>query len=233
MRDSFHGVIIMAGNTVQPSFNWQASNLDQEFRNFEQHVKLVFQAPLRKESGESKAAYLQIWLGSQGRAIIESRGLDENDKTTDSICERFRQYFQPRKNVIFSRYLFRERKQQIGESTDITVLRNLVKDCGYDALADEMVLDHIVVGITSPELRERLLLEGDSLTLKSVMEMVATAEATKKQLATMAVGSTVDAVKTGGGDHSHKKGDGQQRTFLCKFCARRHGKKQCPAYGKE
>jgi transposase InsO family protein len=209
--------------------------LDQEFRNFEQHVKLIFQGPLRKESGESKAAYLQIWLGSQGRAIIESWGLDDNDKTTDNICERFRQYFQPRKNVIFSRFLFRERKQQIGESTDsyVTVLRNLVKDCGYDALADEMVRDQIVVGITSPELRERLLLEGDSLTLKSAMEMVVTVEATKKQLATMAVGSTVDAVKTGGGDHSHKRGDGQQRTFLCKFCARRHGKKQCPAYGKE
>jgi hypothetical protein len=136
----------MAGNMIQPLFNWQASNLDQEYRNFEQHVKLIFKGPLRKESADSKAAYLQIWLGSQGRGIIDSWGLDENDKTTDNICERLRQYFQPSKNVIFSRYLFRERKQQIGESTNsyINVLHNLVKDCGYDALADEMVRDQII-----------------------------------------------------------------------------------------
>ena len=54
-----------------------------------------------------------------------------------------------RRNVIFERARFNQRNQQQNESAEeyIAVLYNLAGNCEYGALLDEMIRDHLVVGI--------------------------------------------------------------------------------------
>ena len=52
---------------------------------------------------------------------------------------RFAEYFEPRKNIIVTRYMFNSRNQKHGESfgTYMTELRRLVQDCEFGSLAAE------------------------------------------------------------------------------------------------
>ena len=107
-------------------------------------------------------------VGETGRVIFTSwRNLPGDDsKKIDIIYQKFSEHLSPKKSKLFYRYIFHERKQQPGESfeTIVTDLRNLVKDCEYDN-PDEMVGGKIVSGVTSQEVREKLLTEGVTTSL--------------------------------------------------------------------
>lgn len=106
---------------------------------------------------------------------------DEDSKNSDTIFTKFKEHIAPRKNSVFSRYVFQKRNQQQGETLEIFVtdLRNLVKDCSYDT-PEEMVRDRIVGGIVSEDIREKLLLEGNELTMKKAIEISITHKTTKQ-----------------------------------------------------
>ena len=53
----------MASSQLNPAINWEASNLEEEWKNFEEHTKLMFMGPLKKTSAEEQSAYLRIWIG--------------------------------------------------------------------------------------------------------------------------------------------------------------------------
>ena len=40
--------IEMASSQLNSAINWEASNLEEEWKNFEEHVKLMFMGPLEK-----------------------------------------------------------------------------------------------------------------------------------------------------------------------------------------
>ena len=91
-----------------------------------------------------------IWVGETGRDIFTSWNLSGADSKKISItCQKFSEHLSPKKNKPFCTYIFRERKQQPGESSEtfVTDLRNLVKDCEYNN-PNEMVRDRIVSGVT-------------------------------------------------------------------------------------
>ncbi|CAN8016596.1 unnamed protein product [Ixodes persulcatus] len=60
-----------------------------------------------------------------------------------------------------------------GESVEVFVaeLRDLSADCEFGLLADEFIRDQLVAKTTSQQLRERLLLEGSSLTLDRALSI--------------------------------------------------------------
>ena len=73
----------------------------------------------------------------------------------------------------------------------------MVKDCSYDK-PSEMVRDRIVAGILSQDIREKLLTEGDALTMDKAIELAVTYETTQQCLQSMATSATptsVDAIK--------------------------------------
>ncbi|CAN7995009.1 unnamed protein product, partial [Ixodes pacificus] len=67
----------------------------------------------------------------------------------------------------------RERRQLSGEpAADFALaLRELSASCNFAAQADENMCDQFVAGVTCPRLRERLLLEGDTLTFDRAVEI--------------------------------------------------------------
>ena len=185
---------------TNPTMNWSARNLSEEWRRFEQHAQLMFAGPLKKTGEDERAAYLLIWLGSEGREIFNSWNCtDEEGQNVKFLCEQFKKHFEPQKNALFSRYLFQSRSQKDDEpfSSFATDLRILVKDCKYEK-PDDMVRDRIVAGIKSAEVREKLLNEGDKLTMIQAMQIATGHETTQAQLKSMGSSSKpleLDAIK--------------------------------------
>ena len=132
--------------------------------------------------------------------MFKSWNLAEQDnKSTDILFNKVAEYTAPKKNTVFSHSKFQERKQQQGETfeTFVTDLRDLVKDCSYDK-PSQMVRDRIVAGILSQDMCEKLLTEGDTLTMGKAIDLAVTYETTQqclKSMATSAAPTRVDAIK--------------------------------------
>ena len=67
----------------------------------------------------------------------------------------------------------------------ITKLKLLAKDCSFTD-ENDMVRDRIVFGVTAQKIRERLINEGDKLTLDKAIQIAQSHEYTQEQLRTMA-----------------------------------------------
>ena len=71
----------------------------------------------------------------------------------------------------------------------MTDLKVLFKEYGYQAgVEDEMIRDYIVFGVKSTKVREKLINEGNALTLEKCMDITKTYELSQKQLKTMNFG---------------------------------------------
>ena len=141
-------------NVTNPTLNWKATCLNEEWKKFQQHCELMFAGPLKKATKEERAAYVLIWVGSEGREIYNSWTINaEQGRDYNFLFEQFRKHTAPQTNTVFSRYIFHTRKQKDDELfvAFATDLRLLVKDCKYDK-PDEMVRDRIVAGIRSDDL---------------------------------------------------------------------------------
>ena len=86
--------------------------------------------------------------------------VSEDDKVKmDKVLEKFYNFCEPRKNMIYKRYLFFSRGQGNGECIDkyATVLRNMADNCKFKEMRDSLIHDRIVFGVTDNHVRERLL----------------------------------------------------------------------------
>ena len=67
----------------QPTFHWGAGDVYQEFKRFKQHVEFTFKGPLATADKASKAGWLGMWIGQEGREIYKTftwaAAEDEND----------------------------------------------------------------------------------------------------------------------------------------------------------
>ena len=122
-------------------------------------------------------------MGDETDDILHSFALSSEDsKKYVTMKGKFDGHFVKRGNVIFERAKFNMHRQQDKEPVDtfITALYSLADHCGYGDLHDEMIRDHIVVGIRNVALSEKLQLKAD-LTLKEAMMQVRQCEAIKLQ----------------------------------------------------
>ena len=152
----------------QPTINWEDGSLTEELSRFEQHIRLMFIRPLAERTENSMCAYLLIWTGKNDREIYNTFDLkDGKAHKTEPLLEHFWKCASPKTNNGFARFLFQKRDQLEGKSVKkyIKNLKTLAKPCMHKE-HDEMIRDRIVCGIKNQAVREKLLAEGDSLTLK-------------------------------------------------------------------
>ena len=126
-------------------------------------------------------------MGDEADDILGSFHLSTEEKAQyDVVKEKFEGYFVKRRNVIFERAKFNQRRQEPGEPVDnfITSLHCLSEHCGYGDLREQMIRDRIVVGIQDISLSEKLQLEPN-LTLETAVTAVRQREAVKKQQSTV------------------------------------------------
>uniref|UniRef100_A0A8C1GVZ8 Uncharacterized protein n=1 Tax=Cyprinus carpio TaxID=7962 RepID=A0A8C1GVZ8_CYPCA len=81
-----------------------------------------------------------------------------------------RAFFVQKVNVVAERNKFRQRAQRLGEPIMqyVAALLELLVNCEFGALADDMMRDQIVEKTCSPRIRECLLLETDLTLQKAV-----------------------------------------------------------------
>ena len=95
---------------------------------------------------------------------------DDDSKKYDVVKGKFDSHFVKRRNVIYERAKFNQRIQEEGKLVDsfITALYGLAEHCGYNALHDEMIRYHIVVGIRDSRVAEKLQLDSEPTLSKAV-----------------------------------------------------------------
>ena len=206
----------------------------------------MFKGPLKHASQEEQSANLLIWVGNTGREIFNSWGLSEEDsKNINTLMECFQQHSAPKKNTVYARYIFLERKPEDKPfDSFITDLCNLVKDCHYDK-PEEIVRDKIVSGIKSQEMREKRLTEGDALTMERAIDIEIMHETTQQRLKSMATTSStadsIDNIEKTTTKNKNRSGHQQRSTHDRRYKPHRYhqlqklwwAKKKCPAFGKK
>ena len=138
---------------------------------------------LSEGENERQVSTLLYCMGEDAEDVLASTSIsDEERKSYETVLRKLDDFFKVRKNVIFERAQFNRRCQKEDESVEqfITSLYNLVENCAYGDLKDEMIRDRIVVGICDTSLAERLQMDAE-LTLDKAKKTVRQREAIRKQ----------------------------------------------------
>ncbi|XP_060554235.1 uncharacterized protein K02A2.6-like [Ruditapes philippinarum] len=231
-----------------PTMNWDSQNPMEEFKKFRQHAELIFSGALREKEEEVQVTYLLLWIGDRGRQIYNTLTLTElQRKSIKAISDAIQKHLQPKSNPVFSRYKFHNEKQ--GNSTIeqfITRLKTLANDCAFHAgYRDDVIRDQIVIGITSEKVREKLITEGEALTLEKAVRISQSHEYAQAQLRDMTNSKNIDDINhkrhstskhqnEAGKKHNHHSRVRQnQQITKCGNCGQsHHSKDRCPARGK-
>ncbi|KAK0142863.1 hypothetical protein N1851_019189 [Merluccius polli] len=153
-----------------------------------------------------KRALLLHCLGTEGQRIFLS--LPDVGTSYKSACDALKAFFVPRVNVVAERNKFRRRAQRQGESIVqyIAALRDLLVNCDFGLLADDMIRDQLIEKTSSSRIRERLLLEAD-LTLQKAITLashIETAVADAKAIASVSEASVQLVQPRGGGAYQRQ-----------------------------
>ena len=103
--------------------------------------------------------------------------IEEERQDADVILTKLDEYFVPKRNTIYERYVFNCRSQKPGESLDqfLTELRKFTLTCQFGTFEDELLRDRIVTCLRDHGPRERLLRET-TLTLQKAIDICRTNE---------------------------------------------------------
>ena len=157
---------------------------------------------LHEKDDAIQIATIQSILGIKARRVLKTPPNipgDVTERTVGGILTVLETYCVPRKNITYERYVVRMTIQEdCSFDIFVTDLRRKAEYCNFRAIKDSLIRDQIVVGITDPKLRERLLHKMD-LTLEKAIKLCRITEQSQKQSKifispTTQMGS-IDAVK--------------------------------------
>ncbi|KAH8042650.1 hypothetical protein HPB51_025153 [Rhipicephalus microplus] len=158
------------GRLVQPWFRWHDM------------FKVYLLASGASEfSPERRKALLLHSLGPEGQRIFNNMSISQAAKKTeeegteatpdvyDSVVTALAKHFDATCKLVGERHRFHRRIQFPGESIQeyVTALTELAARCSFMS-QEESLRDQFVAGVSSHRIRERLLLEGSSLSFKGI-----------------------------------------------------------------
>ena len=174
---------------------------------------------------------------------------DEEIKITSSLSA-LEEYFLPKRNIVYERYVFNSCIQTPEETVDgyVNRLRKLASSCQFGTLTEEMIRNRLVIAIHDTGTKARLLREKD-LSLDKALDMCKSSEITNKQIKSPQHESkqlneelhpvqdkSKTKIKKPRSSNPNKTTKGSKKTWKCKFCgqAKWHSKPtDCPAYGQQ
>lgn len=133
---------------------------------FENYVEALNENEL---SDSSKCLFLQNCLGLEGRRIFSI--LTQSETTYRAAVSTLTLYFNSSRTSQMNRLKFHQRAQKPEESVHefVSVLKDLLRPCNYGGPQEKLILDQLIEKTTSPQLKERLLLERGRLTLDKAL----------------------------------------------------------------
>ena len=187
----------MAMSTLEsgPKLDWTRDNqMYERYRIWRKKVEFIFCSALADSTPKQLVSYLKYWMGDQGIPLIEkweSTGkLDYSSEEEDTLSSGYRvqtywdlldEEFKPKGNKLLSIIELWTRSKQGDKPLNqwLTQVYNLVNICKYpEDSTDRIIRDVLIVGCNSNHARDRIIRQGEAITLNQVLEILQTEEST-------------------------------------------------------
>ena len=176
-----------------PKLNWTRDNqMYERYRIWRKKVEFIFCSALADSTPKQLVSYLKYWMGDQGIPLIEkweSTGkLDYSSEEEDTLSSGYRvqtywdlldEEFKPKGNKLISIIELWTRSKQGDKPLNqwLTQIYNLVNICKYpENSTDRIIRDVLIVGCNSNHARDRIIRQGEAITLNQVLEILQTEE---------------------------------------------------------
>lgn len=188
-------------------------NLSENWRRFKRNFDIFMTAgELTEKSDAIKVNTFLNAVGEEAVEIFDSFNLSTLQRAHyDTVIQAFSDFCTPKKNTVYERYMFYQRKQKEGETFDsfLIDIRRLVRTCDFKEKESEMLRDQIVMAVNNQGL-QRKLLETANLTYDTAVDKCRTFEATNEQTSEMSKTVAVNQIKetnhvTGKKHKQHRK----------------------------
>ena len=187
-----------------PKLDWTRDNqMYERYRIWKKKVEFIFCSALADATPMQLVSYLKYWMGDQGIPLIEkweSTGkLDysnaEETPATDGGRRRIlssgykvqtywdllEEEFKPKGKKLISIIELWTRSKQGDKPLNqwLTQVYNLVNICKYpEDSTDRIIRDVLIVGCNSNHARDKIIRQGEAVTLNQVIEILQTEEST-------------------------------------------------------
>ena len=196
----------MAMSTLEsgPKLDWTRDNqMYERYRIWRKKVEFIFCSALADSTPKQLVSYLKYWMGDQGIPLIEkweSTGkLDYSNAEETPATEGGRrrilssgykvqtywdlldEEFKPKGNKLISIIELWTRSKQGNKPLNqwLTQVYNLVNICKYpEDSTDRIIRDVLIVGCNSNHARDKIIRQGEAVTLNQVIEILQTEEST-------------------------------------------------------
>ena len=193
-------------NTLEtgPKLDWTRDNqMYERYRIWKKKVEFIFCSALADSTPKQLVSYLKYWMGDQGIPLIEkweSTGkLDYSNAKETPATEGGRrralssgykvqtywdlldEEFKPKGNKLLSIIELWTRSKQGDKPLNqwLTQIYNLVNICKYpEDSTDRIIRDVLIVGCNSNHARDKIIRQGEAVTLNEVIEILQTEEST-------------------------------------------------------
>ena len=187
-----------------PKLDWTRDNqMYERYRIWRKKVEFIFCSALADSTPKQFVSYLKYWMGDQGIPLIEkweSTGkLDYSNSRETQATEGGRrkalssgyklqtywdlldEEFKPKGNKLLSIIELWTRSKQGDKPLNqwLTQIYNLVNICKYpENSTDRIIRDVLIVGCNSNHARDKIIRQGEAVTLNEVIEILQTEEST-------------------------------------------------------
>lgn len=214
-------------------------NVAENFKRFKQNfeVYLIASGKDVKESKVKVAILLNI-MGEEGVEVYNTLKLDDEEKQDyEKVIKKLEEFVIPRKNVVYERFMFYNRKQEEGEPFDhfLTDLKKLEKSCEFGSETESMIRDRIVLGIRNKDVQEKLLRISE-LNLDKAIEVCRANEISSAQIKDVQQKEKIEVIKKYSNknkEENSRKTSDRSAEYNCGRCGNKHGPRKCPAYGRK
>ena len=181
-----------------PKLNWTRDNqMYERYRIWRKKVEFIFCSALADSTPKQLVSYLKYWMGDQGIPLIEkweSTGkLDYSSAEETPATEGGRrrilssgykvqtywdlldEEFKPKGNKLLSIIELWTRSKQGDKPLNqwLTQVYNLVNICKYpEDSTDRIICDVLIVGCNSNHARDKIIRQGEAITLNQVIEIL-------------------------------------------------------------
>ena len=194
----------MAMSTLEsgPKLDWTRDNqMYERYRIWRKKVEFIFCSALADSTPKQLVSYLKYWMGDQGIPLIEkwestgkldysnSREIPATEggrRRTLSSGYKVQTYwdlldeeFKPKGNKLLSIIELWTRSKQGDKPLNqwLTQVYNLVNICKYpEDSTDRIIRDVLIVGCNSNHARDKIIRQGEAITLNEVIEILQTEE---------------------------------------------------------
>ena len=197
-------------NTLEsgPKLDWTRDNqMYEHYRIWKKKVEFIFCSALADGTPKQLVSYLKYWMGDQGIPLIEKwestgkldySNADETPATEGgrrrilSSGYRIQTYwdlldeeFKPKGNKLLSIIELWTRSRQGDKPLNqwLTLMYNLVNICKYpENSTDRIIRDVLIIGCNSNSARDKIIRQGEAVSLNQVIEILQTEESTRSTM---------------------------------------------------